>query len=87
MVRKTMIVLAAAAFTTAMLPSTNADARMGMRGGFVGARSHVAFRPAFHHRRFFVAAPIVVGVGAYGASCWHWRPTPWGWRRVWDCDY
>jgi hypothetical protein len=55
---------------------------MGVRGGFVGARSHVAFRPAFHHRRFFVAAPIVVGVAA---SCWRWRPTPWGWRQVWVC--
>jgi hypothetical protein len=82
MVRKTMIALAAVAFTSAMLPATNADARMGVRGGFVGARSHVAFRPAFHHRRFFVAAPIVVGVAA---SCWRWRPTPWGWRQVWVC--
>ena len=51
-----------------------------MRGATVGTRSHVAFKPAFHHRRFFVAAPIVVGVGA---TCWRWRPAPWGWQRVW----
>jgi hypothetical protein len=81
MMRKTMIALAAVAFSYAMLPATSADARP--RGGFVGARSHVAFKPAFHHhRRFFVAAPIVVGVGA---TCWRWRPTPWGWQRVWAC--
>ncbi len=91
MVRKIMIVLAAVAFTGAMLPSTSADARVGMRSGFVGARSHFAFRhgfaPRFHHRRFFAAAPFI-GVGIYGASCWRWRPTPWGWQRVWVCgDY
>ena len=80
MMRKTMIALAAVAFSYAMLPTTSADARP--RGGFVGARSHVAFKPAFHHRRFFVAAPIVIGVGA---TCWRWRSTPWGWQRVWVC--
>ncbi len=69
--RKTMIALAAVAFSYAMLPTTSADARP--RGGFVGARSHVAFKPAFHHRRFF------------GATCWRWQPTPWGWQRVWVC--
>jgi hypothetical protein len=86
MVRKTLIALAAVAFAGAMLPATSADARMGFRsgGGFVGARSHFAFRPAFHHRRFFVAAPFI-GAGIYGASCWRWRPTPWGWQRVWVC--
>jgi hypothetical protein len=26
-------------------------------------------------------------VGLYGGSCWSWQPTPWGWRRVWVCDY
>ena len=71
----------------------------GFRGGFVGARSF-AFRPGFarpfnrfafnrfHHRRFaFAAAPFAFGVGLYGGSCWTWQPTPWGWQRVWGCDY
>jgi len=70
----------------------------GFRGGFVRSRSFAlrpGFRPRFNrfafgrfHRfrraRFaFAAAPFVVGVG----SCWRWRPTPWGWRRVWVCGY
>jgi hypothetical protein len=73
------------------------------RGGFVGARSFAfrpAFAPRanrfafarfhrFHNRRFFAfaAAPFVAGVGLYGASCWSWQPTPWGWQRVWVCGY
>ena len=72
------------------------------RGGFVGSRSF-AFRPGFaprvnrfafarfnrfHNRRFaFAAVPFGVGVGLYGGSCWSWQPTPWGWQRVWTCDY
>ena len=72
------------------------------RHGFVGSRSF-AFRPGFaprvhrfafarfqrfHHRRFFAFAPsFVAGVGLYGASCWSWQPTPWGWQRVWACGY
>jgi hypothetical protein len=70
------------------------------RGGFVGSRSF-AFRPGFaprvnrfafarfnrfHHRRF-AFVPFVSGVGLYGGSCWSWQPTPWGWQRVWACDY
>jgi hypothetical protein len=69
----------------------------GVRSGFVGSRSF-AFRPAFAprfarfnrfgHRRFaFAAVPFAAGVGLYGGSCWSWRPTPWGWQRVWTCDY
>jgi hypothetical protein len=66
----------------------------GFRGGFVGPR-HFAFRhgfgPRFHrfhrHRFGFAAVPFVVGAGFYGASCWRWRPTPWGWQRVWVCGY
>jgi hypothetical protein len=27
--------------------------------------------------------PFAVGYG----SCWTWRPTPWGWTRVWVCGY
>jgi hypothetical protein len=26
-------------------------------------------------------------VGYYGVSCWRWRFTPWGWRRVNVCGY
>jgi hypothetical protein len=66
----------------------------GLRSGFVGSRSF-AFRPGFAprfarfnrfgHRRFaFAAVPFAVGVGG---SCWSWQPTPWGWQRVWACDY
>jgi hypothetical protein len=66
------------------------------RSGFVGSRS-VAFRSGvsprfnrvafarfhrFQHRRFAFAS-----VGFYGDSCWTWQSTPWGWRRVWACDY
>src|SRR5437667_1218427 len=69
----------------------------GLRSGFVGSRSF-AFRPGFAprfarfnrfgHRRFaFAAVPFAVGVGLYGGSCWTWQPTPWGWQRVWACDY
>src|SRR6266566_3865969 len=69
----------------------------GLRSGFVGSR-RFAFRPGFAprfarfnrlgHRRFaFAAAPFAVGVGLYGGSCWTWQPTPWGWQRVWACDY
>ena len=73
------------------------------RGGFVGARNlafRPGFAPRvnrfafarfhrFHNRRFFAfaAAPFVAGVGVYGGSCWSWQPTPWGWQRVWACDY
>jgi hypothetical protein len=69
----------------------------GLRSGFVGSRSF-AFRPRlaprfsrfnrFGHRRFaFAAVPFAFGVGLYGGSCWTWQPTPWGWQRVWACDY
>jgi hypothetical protein len=69
----------------------------GLRSGFVGSRSF-AFRPGFAprfarfnrfgHRRFaFAAVPFAAGVGFYGGSCWSWQPTPWGWQRVWTCDY
>jgi hypothetical protein len=73
------------------------------RRGFVGSRSFAfrpAFAPRvnrfafarfnrFHRRRFFAfaAAPFVAGVGLYGGSCLSWQLTPWGWQRVWACDY
>jgi len=59
---------------------------------FAFARFHNRFAFArfnrFHHRHFSVvaAAPFAAGVGLYGASCWNWQPTPWGWQRVWACD-
>src|SRR5262249_25764486 len=66
----------------------------GFRGGTVGAFTprfnRVAFARfhRFGHRRFaFAAVPFGVGVGLYGGSCWSWQPTPWGWQRVWACDY
>ena len=67
-------------------------ARIGGFGGprfggarFVGPRFG-GFRAGFFPRhRFFVRrAPFFVGLGAYG-SCWRWRPTPYGWHRVWVC--
>src|SRR6516225_2452509 len=62
------------------------------RPGFAPRAHRFAFARfnRFHHRRFFAfaAAPsFVAGVGLYGASCWSWQPTPWGWQRVWACDY
>jgi hypothetical protein len=64
------------------------------RPGFAPRVNRFAFARfnRFHRRRFFAfaAAPFVAGVGlygAYGASCWSWQPTPWGWQRVWACDY
>jgi len=68
----------------------------GVRGaGLVGSRG-VAFRsgPAHfnrvafaHHHRFNRARFAFASVGFYGGSCWSWRPTAWGWQRVWACDY
>src|SRR5215467_660772 len=63
------------------------------RVAFARFNNRVAFARfnRFHNRRFFAfaAAPFVAGVGLYGASCWSWQPTPWGWQRVWACgdDY
>jgi hypothetical protein len=70
--------------------------------GFGASRSF-AFRPSvaprfnrfafarfnrFGHRRLaFATVPFGVGVGLYGASCWSWQPTPWGWQRAWVCGY
>jgi hypothetical protein len=60
------------------------------RFAFARFNNRVAFARInrFHNRRFFAfaAAPFVAGVGLYGASCWSWQPTPWGWQRVWACD-
>jgi hypothetical protein len=64
----------------------------GFRGGFVGP-GRFGFRPGFGFRRFgffprrrFAFAAVGLGLG-YGASCWRWVPTAWGWQRAWVCGY
>jgi len=48
---------------------------------FAFARFHRFHR--FHRARFaFAAVPFAIGY-----SCWRWRPTAWGWSRVWVCGY
>lgn len=49
----------------------------GFRGGHFSSGRHFRGR-----RHFFVG-----GFGYYGDSCWRGRWTPFGWRRVWVCDY
>jgi len=97
MVRRIVIALAAATAVCmgAMATPTTADARMvGMHAGsfhagFVGPRHfgpHFSHFHRFHRHRFgFAAVPFFVGAGVYASSCWDWRWTPWGWRRVWIC--
>jgi hypothetical protein len=51
-------------------------------------RNRVFFANRFFPRRFarrfaFAALPL----GIYGASCWRWVPTAWGWERTWVCGY
>jgi hypothetical protein len=65
---------------------------LAFRQGFAPRLNRFAVAPRFnhrfHHRRFaFAAVPFVAGIGLYGGSCWSWQPTPWGWQRVWACDY
>jgi hypothetical protein len=58
----------------------------GLRFGF-GPRFAFRNRVFFPQRRFaFAAVPLGVALG-YGASCWSWQPTAWGWQRVWACGY
>ncbi|MFD2184598.1 hypothetical protein [Rhodoplanes azumiensis] len=58
--------------------------------GYGWRRSYWRPRPYWGWRRPWVA-PVVVGAGFYGGgwygSCWRWRFTPWGWRRVNVCGY
>jgi hypothetical protein len=42
---------------------------------------------SFRNRFAFAAVPFAVGAGFYGALCWSWAPTAWGWQRVWVCGY
>lgn len=65
--------------------------RFGFRSGIgprFGFRNRVFFANRFFPRRFarrfaFAAVPF----GIYGASCWRWVPTAWGWERTWVCGY
>jgi hypothetical protein len=59
----------------------------GVRPGF-GPRFGFRNRFFFRNRFAFAAVPFGVGLG-YGASCWSWVPTAWGWQRAWVCgnDY
>jgi hypothetical protein len=59
----------------------------GVRPGF-GPRFGFRNRFFFRNRFAFAAVPFGVGLG-YGASCWSWVPTSWGWQRAWVCgnDY
>jgi hypothetical protein len=58
----------------------------GLRFGF-GPRFAFRNRVFFPQRRFaFAAVPLGVALG-YGASCWSWQPTAWGWQRVCACGY
>jgi hypothetical protein len=58
-------------------------------------RFGVVHRPFFHRRFVFVHRPFFrrrffFGAAAwpgYGYSCWRWRPTVYGWRRVWVCGW
>jgi hypothetical protein len=63
--------------------------RVGLGARHFGVRSfHVAHRPwGWGHRRFFVRRhfrPYYVA-GWYGGSCYRWRWTWRGLRRVWVC--
>ena len=62
----------------------------GFRGGFGGGGFRTAHfgGPRFGGFRggFFPRHRFFIGVGGLGyASCWRWRPTPFGWHRVWVC--
>jgi len=61
--------------------------RFGFRSGIgprFGFRHRVFFANRFFARRFAYAA---LPLGIYGASCWRWVPTAWGWQRTWVCGY
>ena len=76
--------------------SFGAPAVRGPVGSFGAARvygghrvfggPHVGVFPRRHFgfRRY---GGFYAGYGLYGGSCWRWRPTPYGWRRVRVCGY
>jgi hypothetical protein len=87
MMRSTTI--GVAAILLLALASTAAPARhVHMSGsGWSGHHAHFA---TFHHARFRHHGPFFAGYASYAAydyGCWRWRPTPWGWHRVWVCGY
>jgi hypothetical protein len=47
----------------------------------------IEFREALGRGRLEQFASFKATLGLYGGSCWSWQPTPWGWQRVWVCDY
>jgi len=62
-------------------------AGIGPRFGF---RNRVFVGNRFFSRRFarrFAFAAVPFGIYGYGASCWRWVPTAWGWERTWICGY
>jgi hypothetical protein len=66
-------------------PRFGGPAHFGGRVGFAG-------RPAFYRGGYFPRHRVFVRpyprfYGGYYGSCWRWRPTPFGWRRVWVCGY
>ena len=67
--------------------------RFGIRSGIgprFGFRNRVFFANRFFPRRFarrFAFAAVPFGIYGYGASCWRWVPTAWGWERTWVCGY
>src|SRR5262245_43090286 len=97
MLRMLSFVVAIAAIL--VIPFSQADARgrggghgghgwSGHHGGhaFVGGRAFVGRRAFVGHRGFvgrrrFFGGPIIVA----GGGCWRWRPTIYGWARVWVC--
>src|SRR5262245_5013675 len=98
MLRMLSFVVAVAAILVIPLSQADARGRGGGHGGhsfsghFSGGRAFVgggrAFvgrgfvgRRAFIGRRRFFGGPIFVA----GGGCWRWRPTVYGWARVWVC--
>ena len=94
MLRTLSFTLAVAAILA--IPFSQADARP--RGGFsgvhhgghafvggprlVGRSAFIGHRGFVGRRHFFVGGgPIFVA----GGGCWRWRPTVYGWARVWVC--
>ena len=82
MLRKMMIVLVAIAAMGAVAIPTDVSARHGGHGGWSGRGHFGGFRSGGFRFRGY-SYPYYAG--AYGYSCWRWRATPWGPRRVWVC--
>lgn len=72
-------------------PAVRGPGAFGGRRVFRGNR-FVAVGPRFRHRRFFArrrflfGGPFFASAYPYG-SCWRWRWTPFGLRRIWVCGY